>query len=221
MWPTSLFARRRGRPAPAPRKPAACRLALEPLEDRTVPTVTLPAPGQFGPVVLTGTQGDDHLVVATAPVLAPGNWLAFSDDGGRTLRIVIARYVTGVTAEGLSVNDTLTLDSSAGLLGAAPSPLRIAFDGGGGFDRLELVGNPGGPDAVVNPPSGPGAGTVTMTDGYRATVVQYQQVEAVLGLVPTGGGAGQKPSPGDPASSRAALDPATAGGVTTPSSPQG
>lgn len=157
------------------------RPSIEALEDRTALSIALPPPGEYGPVVLTGTEGADQFIVRTAPVMAPGNWLAFSDDGGQTYEIINAQYVTNVAVRGLGGNDTLTLDNSAGALGRGSEPLSIRYDGGAGFDQLVLTGNPGGSIATaVQPDSRQGDGTVKMTDGTHSVVVSYTSVESVV-----------------------------------------
>src|SRR5947209_3559140 len=104
------------------------RPALEPLEARAVPSITLPTPGTPGPVTMTGTAGDDGFLMR----LKGGypDFFQFSDDGGATFQTAALADVTAVSVGGLGGNDTLTVDESNGLVAKKSGPdLIVAFDG--------------------------------------------------------------------------------------------
>lgn len=114
----------------------ALRPAIEVLEDRATPSITLPAPG--GVAVLTGTPGPDHFVLR----LAPGNptLLQLSDDGGGRFASAALDTLGGIRVHGLEGADTLTLDHRHGMVGKAdPAGLPITFEGGPGPDLLVAI----------------------------------------------------------------------------------
>jgi hypothetical protein len=112
------------------------------LEDRVVPSITLPTAGTPGPATLTGTGASGQFLVRLQ-ANTPTN-VQFSDDGGKTFQTAALSDVTQIIVNGVG-RDTLTLDLSNGLIGnTASGGLPIQFNGGPGLDVLNLVGNPGG-----------------------------------------------------------------------------
>lgn len=187
--------------------PRRGRPALEVLEDRTALSVTVPAFGSPGPVVMTGTDGPDQFVIRLSPLRIAGVNLQFSDDGGATFQMARAQDITQVFVNGLGGDDTLTLDSSNGLVGR-PSiygPLPIEYDGGDGFNQLVLTGDPGAPVAKGYS-AGPGSdeGMATLDDGSLSSATHFVRVQAVIDDMPgpspfpapTGSGGQQANSPG-------------------------
>src|SRR5258708_30138711 len=111
---------------------------LEFLEDRTVPSVTLPTPGTPAPIVLTGTDGPDAFIVRVSATSS--TTLEVSDNGGMTFASAALVDVTQVTVNGLGGNDHLIVDMSNGLVAKAGG-LPITFDGGAMINTLILQGN--------------------------------------------------------------------------------
>jgi hypothetical protein len=167
-----------------PPKPSArFRPAVEGLEDRALPSVSVPTPGTPGPVTLTGTAGRDQFVVRLAPTLQPGPATAvqFSDDGGRTFTTAALADVTAVNVLGLNGRDRLTLDQGNGLIAKAGG-LTVNFDGGPGRDDIVLTGDP---HVAVNQTYTPGptndAGTLVATTADNAAflTVTFTKTSAV------------------------------------------
>jgi hypothetical protein len=90
------------------------RPAVEGLEDRTLPSITIDAAGL---VSVIGTPHHDEFVIRVDPTLA--TQLQFSDDGGTTFTSFAGKTVTGVDVQGLNAHDVLTIDNSFGLVGGA------------------------------------------------------------------------------------------------------
>jgi hypothetical protein len=119
------------------------RPIVETLEDRNLPSVTLPTLANPGPVIMTGTDANDSFVVRALPSAGPTSTeLQFSDDGGDTWATVEKAAVTGVQVYGLGGDDTLTLDFNYGFVGKTRDSggLPVYFDGGDGSNQLVLQG---------------------------------------------------------------------------------
>jgi hypothetical protein len=164
---------RRTPATPGPRRNP--RPALECLEGRVVPSVTINAAGL---VSVVGTPGNDNFVIRLQQG-SPTN-IQFSDDGGGSFTTFALSDVTGVNVRGLAGNDRLVLDSSNGLVGAA-TKLPITFDGGTGFNTLVLQGNPPDGAADLTYTVGPAAfsGTVTAANGTASSAVTFTHVGSV------------------------------------------
>src|SRR5581483_5046244 len=116
------------------------RPQMECLEDRTVPSITLPTPGQPGPATLMGGKGQDQFLIRLQSN-SPNN-IQFSDDNGQSFSTAALSDVQRIVVKGLQGKDTLTLDVTNGLLGTGTSGgLPISFDGGSGQNILRLIGN--------------------------------------------------------------------------------
>jgi aldose sugar dehydrogenase len=144
-------------------------------------SITVPTPGTPGPVVLTGTDGDDRFVLRLKQGAA--TVLQVSTDGGTDFTDVALADVTRVEVDGLAGNDTLTVDDQFGLV-AKSGGLSIAFDAGTGDDRLVLSGNPGAAaDVTYTVGTTVGTGTVMTTTAAAAQTVTFQRLEGVVDTV--------------------------------------
>src|SRR5262249_25550467 len=83
-------------PPPSTRVLPHCRLEVETLEGRSLPSISSPLPtlAQPGPVTITGTNRPDQLLVRLQPG-SPAN-VQFSDDGGATFQTAPLAAVTQV-----------------------------------------------------------------------------------------------------------------------------
>ena len=118
------------------------RPEVETLEDRVVPSITLPTAGHPGPVTFTETNAPDQLMIRMQQGSTTN--IQFSEDGGKTFQTAALADVTQVIVNGAG-QDTLTLDMSNGLIGnTSTGGLPIQFNGGPGQDVLNLVGSPTG-----------------------------------------------------------------------------
>jgi hypothetical protein len=158
------------------KRPRSARPAVEALEDRTLPTISIDAAGL---VSVIGTPHDDKFLIRVDPTLA--TQLQFSDDGGTTFTSFAATKVTAVDVQGLGGHDVLTIDNSAGLVGET-SNLPISFLGGKGFDELVLSGNPKGAAVTETYTIGKtfGAGTLAVGDGTTSATITITDVESVV-----------------------------------------
>lgn len=88
-----------------------------------------------------------------------------------------------INVNGLGGNDTLIVDSSHGLLTV---PAGIRFDGGIGFDRLDLTqsGGPTRASSTLNIGADPGAGQSILADGADTQTVFFQNLQPVTDVVP-------------------------------------
>lgn len=88
-----------------------------------------------------------------------------------------------INVNGLGGNDTLIVDSSNGLLTV---PAGIRFDGGIGFDRLDLTqtGGPTRTSSTLNIGADPGAGRSILVDGADTQTVFFQNLQPVTDVVP-------------------------------------
>src|SRR5687767_5179749 len=127
------------KPTPRPSSRNRCRPGVEGLEQREVPTVTVPTPGVPGTAKITGTSGADQMVIRLQPG-SPTN-VQLSDNGGGTFATAALRDVNDITVSGLGGSDTLTLDHANGFVGKSPR-LPVVVDGGPGRDTLIQQGNP-------------------------------------------------------------------------------
>src|SRR5262249_43317069 len=74
---------------------------LEALEDRTVPSISLPTAGTPGPVTLTGTSGNDQFIIRVqATNSATSTRLEFSDNGGASFSSAALSDVQSITVNG-------------------------------------------------------------------------------------------------------------------------
>jgi len=156
----ALFAR-----ADKPRQPHSARPQIESLEDRAVPAA----------VTLAGTAGNDQLFLRVIDVNGTKT-LEAGGGAGATQRVALAD-VTSITVNGLAGDDTLTIDNSNGVIGAASSTsstaaLPITFNGGTGRDRLVLSGDPTGAtvNETYNLGTSTGGGSIAITGSASATV---------------------------------------------------
>jgi len=156
-----------------------------------------------GPTPLVGAQTDQQVVYSTFAI--SGSLVVSGDDNGPTNDNFIIRrlatdsdfieiFVNGdrqyaglfeglsqVTFDGLGGNDSLTIDSSNGLLSFANG---IHYDGGIGFNDLTLSGGAEQTSDIysVGPNLGQGTSLITGLGGSQA--VFFQNLAPVLDLVP-------------------------------------
>jgi hypothetical protein len=158
-------------------------LLLEGLEERLVPTITVPPPGTTGAAVITGTPGNDSLLIQ----MAPGNpsVLQLSDNGGATFTSTTIANLTSVQVFGLAGNDTFTINNGNGLVGTSFS-LPIIFTGGPGPDTLALTGVPGGPaiTETYNTGAATGTGTVINNNSIINQTISFVGVSQIVDLTP-------------------------------------
>jgi hypothetical protein len=158
------------------------RPRFEVLESRDMPSIVAPTPQQPGPLIITGTAGDDHFVLQTKP----GNptRLQVSDDGGSSFTDVYYYGLTGIQINGLGGNDDLLINQSETIVGVGGG-LTIQYDGGPGHDTLHLEGGPEIPTTVVYN-TGPtvDAGTIVMTTKFRSLTVDFTHLSAVIDSMP-------------------------------------
>lgn len=154
------------------------RPGLENMEDRSLPSVTLPTPGAPGPVVLTGQNGPDQFRIQLQAGAATN--IQFSDDGGQTYSTAALADVTSVTVDGLRGRDSLTVDNSNGLV-AEVGGLPITFNGGTGMNTLSVTGNAGGTVSEIFT-AGPTArsGALTIGAGTASTTISLNDVSGVF-----------------------------------------
>lgn len=158
------------------------RLALECLEDRAVPSVTVPSAGNPGPAVLTGGNGSDRFVIR----LQPGTpaVIQFSDDGGVRFTSAALADVTAVTVTGAQGKDSLTIDHGNGLVGKAGG-LTISFDGGPGKDQLILTGDPRSAlTEVYTVGTTSDAGTLTLSGASASATVSFRNTSSLTDTTP-------------------------------------
>ncbi len=91
--------------------------------------------------------------------------------------------LTRIDIDGLAGADTLTVDSSNGLIAL---PNGINFDGGQGFDRLtsQQTGGPMRTSSSINVGAQPGSGQSVIIDGATTQTVAFQNLEPVTDVVP-------------------------------------
>src|SRR5262249_58669138 len=99
-----------------------------------------------------------------------------------TTQVPIAA-VDQINVNGLGGNDTLIVDSTNGLISV---PLGIRYDGGTGFNTLQLVPTGGTTQStdVYNVGPNPGMGTSTITGASGTQTVFFQNLAPVTDLVP-------------------------------------
>jgi hypothetical protein len=68
--------------------------------------------------------------------------IEFSDDNGATFTDAVFASITGVNVNGLGGRDLLDLRNDNGLIAQAGLGLPIAFDGGTGYNSIQLTGSP-------------------------------------------------------------------------------
>jgi hypothetical protein len=155
------------------------RLDLVCLEDRTVPSITLPTPGAPGPVTVAGTDGPDRFVVR----MQAGSMtnVQFSDNGGGSFQTAALADVTSIAVQGLRGHDLLTVDLSNGLIGnTSPGGLSLTFDGGPGRDALIVQGNAGtGLTETYAPGATSDAGTLTLA-GTTTLGISFSKISQVI-----------------------------------------
>lgn len=114
-----------------------------------------------------------------------GNLLDIYIDSTTPVLTVELSLLSQINVFGYGGNDTLTIDSSFGLVGVFNG---IRFDGGTGSDALQLLqtGGPQRTSAVYSVGPGLGQGTSIIDGGGTAgvQVVQFENLEPVLDLVP-------------------------------------
>src|SRR5262249_3023631 len=100
----------------------------------------------------------------------------------------ISALVTYIKVQKIGVNagtgnDTLVVDSSAGLVNVANG---INYDGGTGFNTLQLIQTSDTEQTsdVYNPGPNPGQGKDTITGGGSTQTVSFQHLAPVLDNVP-------------------------------------
>jgi hypothetical protein len=90
--------------------------------------------------------------------------------------------VQGIGVNAGSANDTLVVDSTAGLVNVANG---INYDGGSGFNTLKLVQTSGTQDTdVYSPGPNAGQGISTITGGGQTQTVYFQHLSPVIDLMP-------------------------------------
>ena len=130
----------------SPSRPRSARPALEALEGRVVPTISLSASGVLS---VTGGAGNDAFVLELESG-GPTNIQA-SDDGGATFQTFALTQVHSVTVNGFGGQNTLTVNNDNGLVAkddafANSIGLPITFQGNkalGARDTLIVTGDPG------------------------------------------------------------------------------
>lgn len=154
-------------------------LELEGLEQRALPTITVPTPGTPGVAKITGTTGPDQLLLRLQPG-SPTN-IQMSDNGGASFTTAALRDILEITISGLAGADTLTLDHSNGFVGKI-GLLPIAFDGGPGRDTLIQQGNPNlvGLNQTYLVGSTSDAGRLDSTNGTISNSITFTQLNAIL-----------------------------------------
>lgn len=153
----------------------SARLAVESLEDRTMPSITIDAAGL---VSVIGTPHHDAFVIRVDPTMA--TQLQFSDDGGANFTSFASSSVTGVDVQGLGAHDVLTIDNNFGLVGGSNLP--ITYEGGKAFDELVLQGDPKGAPVTEIYSVGTtfGDGTLSVDDGTTSATIKFTSVESVV-----------------------------------------
>ncbi len=172
----SPFAPRRpGRPAHAALR---LRLHLEPLEQRALLSVT--------------QSGDVLNIIGDTDYLNESDVIQIVRDAGDNSKIDVTLNgvdfgpfsgINQINVVGMGGNDVLQVDSSQGLIGVERG---IFYDGGGGFDRLELLQTEG--DTQINdsysvgPNNGMGTSVIAGPSGTQS--VYFENIEPVVDLVP-------------------------------------
>ncbi len=163
------------------------RPEVEALEDRALPSISLPTAGHPGPVVITGTSGPDQFVIrlqaspASGGTTSPTN-IQFSDDGGKTFQTAALADVTQVMVDGAGGTDLLTLDMGNGLIGnTATGGLPIQFTGTSGHQILDVTGNPGGTVSETFTLGANGsASTLLISNGTSSTTISVNASTPVV-----------------------------------------
>jgi hypothetical protein len=152
---------------------------LETLEDRTVPTISLPTPGTPGLAILTGTVGPDLFVVRLRA--GDASTIEFSDNGGAQIRSAALADITGIVVDGQAGNDRLQIDNANGYVGKAGG-LPITYDGGIGVDALLLTGNPASVSETYTG-SASFAGTISGSNGTVTQTIAFAHLTGIIDLV--------------------------------------
>jgi hypothetical protein len=132
------------------------------------------APGDQ--MIVIGTSGDDTLNLT--PTGATSADMTFDAS-----RVYSFTNIQQFSFDGEAGNDTLTVDSSTSLLSLANG---IQYDGGTGFDTLQLVQTGGTTQTSDNYSPGPnaGEGTDVIAGPSGTQTVSFQHLAPVLDLVP-------------------------------------
>jgi hypothetical protein len=150
---------------------------MDPLERRALLSAVL---SPDGVLTVTGTAANDAFSLRLGTGATPS---VNVDDGSGALSIFRLSAVQSVKVVGDGGADTLTLDTTSGLLSAQNSSLAIRFDGGAGADTLRLTGNAAGQSVteVVNLGTGgaPDAGEVVSRSADRSQTVIFSGIETL------------------------------------------
>ncbi len=168
---------------PLPRR----RPEVETLEDRAVPSITLPTGGP-GAVTLTGTSQPDQLMIRLQAPTAGSTVtnIEFSDNGGATFQSTALANVTQVIVNGGGGKDALTLDLGNGVIGnTTTAGLPIQFNGGPGNTTVNLVGNPGGTlTETFTLGTGSSLDTLTLSNGTLSMTLSVSNRTSIVDSVP-------------------------------------
>jgi len=153
--------------------------SVESLEDRTVPSVSLPTAGTPGPVTLTGTSGNDQFIIRVqSGTTGTGTRVEFSDNGGSSFSSAALSDVKSITVNGLAGQDVLAIDVSNGLI-ASSGGLPIIFNAGSGTDTVALAGAAGTLNETYNAGNGRGAASILVSNGSVTQDLSFTGVEKV------------------------------------------
>jgi hypothetical protein len=155
------------------------RPALEALEDRVVPSITL----SMGVLTITGTTGHDAFRIS----LQPGNSTNIEVSDGTMTQDFALSSVTSVVVNGVAGTDRLTIDESNGFVGnTATGGLPITFNGSTttGIDTVVLTGTLSG-TVTETYTLGPttGSGKVVTVSGTASQSLTFSHVSSVIDTV--------------------------------------
>jgi hypothetical protein len=155
------------------------RLFVESLEQRTVPSIVLPAAGTTGPAIISGTSANQSFLIRMAP--GDSSTVQLSDDGGAHLTPAAVANLTAITVNALANAQTLTIDDSNGLVTTA-----INLTGSSGPDTLLIQGNPAGPAVSETYTTGtsPDSGTLSYTNTIVQQRITFASLAHIVDTVP-------------------------------------
>src|SRR5688500_8914476 len=148
---------------------------LDPLERRALLSAVL---SPEGALAVTGTAGNDVMSLAAGD----GGISVRVSDGSDTLSIFRLSSVRSITVSGGGGDDTLTVDTSGGLVALVGVALPLDFDGGAGRDTLRLVGAPAGitVNETISFGAADGSGQVLHAAADRSQSVKFAGVESLV-----------------------------------------